>query len=357
MVYAMFPDPLVVPLSVGKGGGPVYAAFGQMAGAPLHLAGIYQRMMFVRLAMIGDWTAPTVFLRAGQGPAVAFTTVTQPIFRATAANGSGTDFVGDVYRVPGQSRTVQILVGLEQATTDTWALGIRNNDPEEDRQFVWVVADNDAETLGPGLDPASFVPAFAEPPAPQFTPVRGAPGTRVTLFGRNLHIGSPKIFFGTEPVALLGPPTPTALTVFVREGLITPERLVVNVPLRVKTDAGAAVSDTVFHVEPPQPGFTAPPVTPLFCRPGQNVILHGRNLDYGPVQVGIFFQGLGLVPGVAGAGTFPVASPHPTEIGFQMPEDFFRNEIDPGAFPLAFRFAVTTAGGQAECPCSLIMIL
>ncbi|MFD1213388.1 hypothetical protein ACFQ36_15205, partial [Arthrobacter sp. GCM10027362] len=171
--------------------------FGQLAGAPVpEFAGIYARMMFLRVAMIGGSVAPTVFLRAGQGPAVAVSTSTQPLFRATTAGGTGTGFVGDVFLAPGAGNVLRVLVGFDRETVEEWVLGIRNNDPAADRLFTWVVADNPGDAAQPWADPASFVPAFASVP---FASHRGTPGTAVVLSGTNFHIGTPEVSFGSRP--------------------------------------------------------------------------------------------------------------------------------------------------------------
>jgi hypothetical protein len=77
MGFMLFPDPKLAALTVDRNGGRVDTSFGQLTGAPLpEFSGIYARMMFIRVAMLGGSVAPTMFLRAGQGPPVAVSTST-----------------------------------------------------------------------------------------------------------------------------------------------------------------------------------------------------------------------------------------------------------------------------------------
>ena len=252
MVFKLFPDPPVAPLGV-PGGGRTDAGFVQLAGEPLaEFAGIYARMMFLRVAMIGGTAAPSLFVRAGQGPAVAAATGTLPVFRATRPDGTGSSYVGDVFALPREGNVFRVLVGFAAATEETWSLGIRNNDPGAERYFTWAVADSDAEAAQPWVDPASFVPAFADPPAAPFAPGLGAPGTSVNLFGRNFNVGTPRVFFGAVEASLLAPPAAGALKVAVPGGLVVPGEPGADVPVSVQTAAGITTAATAFHIPMPE---------------------------------------------------------------------------------------------------------
>ncbi|MFD1213819.1 hypothetical protein ACFQ36_17410, partial [Arthrobacter sp. GCM10027362] len=149
-------------------------------------------------------------------------------------------------------------------------------------------------------------------------------------------------------------PAPTALTVAVPDGLVTPGQPGADVPVEVRTDAGTAAAGTGFHALPPPPEFTVPVFTPEFGRPGQTVVLHGRNFHYGPVQLGFGFRALGPDSGGGGAGASLVDSPRPTELSFTVPESL--QDFGPGLFPFACSFHITTAGGSVACPSLLIVI-
>jgi hypothetical protein len=353
MGFMLFPDPKLAALTVDRNGGRVDTSFSQLTGAPLpEFSGIYARMMFIRVAMLGGSVAPTMFLRAGQGPPVAVSTSSQPVFRATTAGGAGTGFVGDVFLAPGSDNVLRVLVGFDRETVEVWKLGIGNNDPAVERQFTWVVADNPADAAQPWVDPAKAVPSFAAAP---FAPDRGAPGTPVVLSGTNFHIGTPKVTFGNRPALLLAPPAPTALTVAVPDGLVTPGQPGADVSVTVTSSAGTAVAPGGFHALPPAPAFANPPVSPPFGKPGQLVSLHGRNFEYGPVQLGFGFESMGPGPGGSAGGGGGLATPSgPTEIKFQLPgED---TPAPQEVFPLVVRITVTTAGGKADYPAHIIVI-
>ena len=305
MGFTLFPDPPVAPLTVTVGG-RADAAFAQLAGDPLpELADIYALMMFVRVAMIGGIHAPTVFLQAGRGPAVAVTAATQPVFRATDPDGGGTGFVGDVFLVlqadvPGAGTVTAVVVGFDRATEETWTLGVRNNDPSAERYFTCVVADSESEAVQTWVDPASFVAAFADPPAAQVAPNRGAQGTPVILSGRNFNVGNPRVFFGAVEAALLAPPAPGTLTVAVPEGLVVPGEPGADVPVSVQTAAGTAAAATAFRILAKPPGFDDPAFVPVSGWPSRQIALFGRNLNVGRTQV-FFGRQTAIVLGHPGA--------------------------------------------------------
>ncbi|MGH4008699.1 MAG: IPT/TIG domain-containing protein [Pseudonocardiaceae bacterium] len=124
-------------------------------------------------------------------------------------------------------------------------------------------------------------PAFNSSP-PQLSPDKGAPGTRVTLNGRNFDVGTPEVQFGAATAALVGAPTPTGVTAVVPGGL-SPG----GVQITVTTDGGTAVSDDVFTVLglPPQVGGFTPPrgrsEDPETSTPGTIVTITGNHFDSG----------------------------------------------------------------------------
>ncbi|MCG2622416.1 hypothetical protein LVY72_10880 [Arthrobacter sp. I2-34] len=230
-------------------GGRAEAGFDQFAGEPLpEFAGIYARMMFIRVAVLGGAVVPEVSVRAGQGPAVVAGAQSRPVFRATAASGAGTGFVGDVFLVPAPEGVVQFVVGFDRDTTEEWGLGIRNTDPGTERWFTWVVADNDAEVVDPWAWPPAWVPEIE-----QMNPRQGAPGTEVALTGRTLLLGTPQVFFGDREAVLLRKlPLAQALAVAVPEGLVATGQPGADVPVAVRTAAGKSDDAVTFRVLAPE---------------------------------------------------------------------------------------------------------
>jgi IPT/TIG domain len=240
--FSLFPDPPVKLLAI-PANATADSVFPQRAGAPPpDLAGVYAQVMFVRVAMIGGTVVPELVMTAGTGPPVVVTTEATAMFRESGIGG-GVGFVGDVSLTQPAGNVVEIMVGFDQVSTETWKLGIHNNDPTTDRLYTWVVADSAAEAAQPWVDPATFAPSFAESEAEQFVPDSGMTGTSVTLSGNNFHIGQPQLTFGAIPATLTAAPTPTSLTVAVPAGL-APDSAT---PITVTTDAGTATSALKFH--------------------------------------------------------------------------------------------------------------
>ncbi|MCG2622419.1 hypothetical protein LVY72_10895 [Arthrobacter sp. I2-34] len=349
MVFGLFPDPAAGPLPVAAGG-RAEAAFGQLAGAPLpEFAGVYERMMFIRVAVLGGTVAPEVSVRAGRGPLVAVSAASRPVFRATGPGGAGTGFVGDVFLVPGPGGVPQVAVGFDRNTVEDWALGIRNLDPSADRLFTWVVADNPAEVVQPWVDPASFVPAFA--PAAPFSPDRGTPGTPVVLHGTNFDLGTPRTFFGGLEAVPLAPPAAGQLSMAVPEGLVAAGQPGADVGVTVETGAGTATAAIPFHAEPPEPGFAEPPFTPEMARLGRKLVLHGRNFDFAPVAVE--FRALEFFddPPAPVAGEV-LGTPGPADMTVRIPSDVF--VLGPIG---KISVTVTTAGGSVTCAQALRILV
>ncbi|MGH8882714.1 MAG: IPT/TIG domain-containing protein, partial [Stackebrandtia sp.] len=122
-------------------------------------------------------------------------------------------------------------------------------------------------------------PAFNASPR-QFSPAEGAPGTTVTLNGRNFGPGTPGVRFGTVAAASVGVPTTAGVTAVVPAGLPLG-----GVQITVAADGGTAVSDDVFTVVGPPPqldGFTPPRgrlEDPETSTPGTIVTITGNHFD------------------------------------------------------------------------------
>jgi hypothetical protein len=146
MTFHVYPDPQDAALTVAPGA-TAFSAISQLTGVSV-TAGAYNKMMFIRVAMFGGTTAPTLLIQAGSGSAVPITTFTTSVLRG--ANLS--DYVGDVQLFTAGEATgvFQIRMGFDQDTTETWQLGIVNNDAVN-RDFTWVVADSIADTAQPWI--------------------------------------------------------------------------------------------------------------------------------------------------------------------------------------------------------------
>lgn len=92
MGFTLYPDPAVRALRVSRQGAFVDTEFTQRAGDPLpDFTGVYQRMMYVRVAMVGGagTPAPTLSIIAGSGPPVEIGIDSKAVFRATGPGGAG----------------------------------------------------------------------------------------------------------------------------------------------------------------------------------------------------------------------------------------------------------------------------
>jgi hypothetical protein len=146
MPFHVYPDPQDAALTVAPGA-TTFAAISQFTGASVP-AGAYNKMMFIRVAMFGGATAPTLLIKAGTGTAVPITALTTAVYRGA----NPTDYVGDVQLVTAGEVTdvFQIRMGFDQDTSETWQLGIVNNDAVN-RDFTWAVADSIADTAQPWI--------------------------------------------------------------------------------------------------------------------------------------------------------------------------------------------------------------
>jgi hypothetical protein len=115
-----------------------------------------KKKMFIRAAMVGGTMRPSFLLKAGTGE-VATVPALPPnpasgvvsIFRA----GSQTGYVGSARIAnPNEANNLSLIeITFDQDTVETWQFGIINRDTTADREFTWVVADNQAETAQPWI--------------------------------------------------------------------------------------------------------------------------------------------------------------------------------------------------------------
>jgi Mg-chelatase subunit ChlD len=147
MTIHVYPDPQTAALTLAPGAAPTFTLISQITGASVP-AGAYNKMMFIRVAMFGGPAAPTLLIKAGTGAPVPISTATTAVYRSASL----TDYVGDVQLVTvGEATDVfQVRMGFDQDTTETWQLGIQNNDAVS-RDFTWVVADSIASTAQPWI--------------------------------------------------------------------------------------------------------------------------------------------------------------------------------------------------------------
>ncbi|RZI53864.1 MAG: hypothetical protein EOP16_00515 [Pseudonocardia sp.] len=345
MEFTAYPDPPIAPLSVPQGGARIETGFRQRSGAPsTEYERIYAEMMFIRVVMIGGSTAPTFFIASGAGPSVAVGTIAQSVYRETV-NGVGSGEVGEVWLEPGPGNVWLLAVGFGRAMSETWSLGIRNNDTTYPREFAWVVADNPGDTQQTWVDAATFAPEFAGPPDQPFAPTSGAPASAVLLRGKNFNVGIPKVFFGDKSAQFTRPPTATSLEVRIPDGLIPPGKSSIDVPIAVSTSAGNAVSSDTFQVSIPSPLFVGDPFAPKAATAGTIIVLSGKHFHFEPVTV-TFTGLLDCLPGTI------IGTPSSSQIAVQVPQLAF-----PGIFPqpVPATITVTTAGGSVTTPDRIVL--
>ena len=150
MAFQVYPD---APLSVASGA-TTYTTFTQLTGASVP-AGSYNKMMFIRVSMFGGTTPPNLYVTANTGDPVQALTLAQqgpkPVYNLPGMSPSA--YVGDVQLITAgeASNVYQVQVGFFADTTESWQLGIQNNDGVN-RKFTWVVADSIAGTAQPWID-------------------------------------------------------------------------------------------------------------------------------------------------------------------------------------------------------------
>ncbi|MFJ4245053.1 hypothetical protein ACIP17_31140 [Streptomyces iakyrus] len=145
MSFAVFPDPQLAPLAVAPGA-TAFIPFSQLTGQS-DPVGTYVKMMYIRVAMFGGVSPPTVFLKAGNGTEVRLNSFTTAVSRGPES----TDYVGDARLFADANNVFRIRMGFDQDTSEQWQLGIKNNDITVTREFTWVVAESEAESAQPWI--------------------------------------------------------------------------------------------------------------------------------------------------------------------------------------------------------------
>ena len=148
MSFALYPDPPVRALSVAPGA-TAFTSFAARSARVAEFDPPYPQVMLIRVATFGSAATPVLLMAAGAGAPVEVSVETQGLFRGPGDTG----YVGDVWLKPLLTNIFQIVVGLVSADAALgWRLGIRNTDAAE-RHFTWVVADSEADTAQPWVEP------------------------------------------------------------------------------------------------------------------------------------------------------------------------------------------------------------
>lgn len=165
MSFTLYPNPPVQALPVPPGA-TVFTAFDARSAHVAEFDPPYAQMMFVRVATLAGLAIPGLLVATGTGAPVEVTTDTQGVFGASGGAG----YVGDVWLKQLTTSVFEIMVGLvSENVTAGWRLGIRNTDAT-DRDFTVVVADHEAETAQPWVDPGPLnypVTSVVLPSSPQ----------------------------------------------------------------------------------------------------------------------------------------------------------------------------------------------
>lgn len=188
------------------------------------------------------------------------------------------------------------------------------------------------------IEQATIIPAFDALPGPQFSPDSGNIGATVTLHGRNFLLSKPRVFFGSVEAAEIGGVNSNPFKGFELTAKV-PAGVTAQSKIRVQTDGGTAVSDSLFTVVG-APTFAAPggQFTPTGALPGQQVTLNGANFNGDSLAVTLI-----PVPGSAGQSlTLTGVTPNPdgTQIVITVPTPA------PTGYDL-YHVSVSTVGGVA----------
>lgn len=147
MSFTLYPEPALRALAV-PAGATVSTPFAARSAPIAEFDPPYTQVMFVRVAMLGGTTAPTLLVAAGNGTPVEVSIDPQGVF----ASPGDADYVGDVSLTPLSPNVFEILIGLVSVNPAlVWGLGIRNAEATQ-RFFTWVVADSQADTVQPWVD-------------------------------------------------------------------------------------------------------------------------------------------------------------------------------------------------------------
>ncbi|MEU6726455.1 hypothetical protein ABZ917_22370 [Nonomuraea wenchangensis] len=154
MAFHVYPDPQTAPLVVTPGG-TVFTGITQFAGISVP-AGVYNKMMFIRVASSGSTVPPTLLVRAGTGTPVEARPTPTTLARGPDPAG---DYVGDVVLLGEADNVQQLRVGFVADTSESWQLGIKNNDTAN-IEVTWVVADSIPDTAQPWISVATGVLSY-----------------------------------------------------------------------------------------------------------------------------------------------------------------------------------------------------
>lgn len=148
MSFALYPDPPMRGLPV-PAQATVFTPFAARSARVAEFDPPYPEVMFLRVAMFDGSSAPGLLVGVGTGTPVEVSADPQGVFRLPGDTG----YVGDVSLKVISPNVIEVMVGLVSVDPAVgWRLGIRNTDAAE-RFFTWVVADSQADTLQPWIDP------------------------------------------------------------------------------------------------------------------------------------------------------------------------------------------------------------
>ena len=188
-----------------------------------------------------------------------------------------------------------------------------------------------------------MVPAFVEPPLPQFFPKSGAINQAITLNGANFNVGNVQVKFGDKAAKIVGGASATQVVARVPSGL-TPAGVPVGVKMTVTNPGGSDVSNDTFTVLPvPTFADAGGQFVPNHGLPGQQITINGFNFNASGAQVRfddttatiagtptntqiVVQVPAGIVPG--GGTTADVKITVTTSAGSVVSDDTFRAEIN-----------------------------
>lgn len=135
------------------------------------------------------------------------------------------------------------------------------------------------------IEKTLLLPAFPVPPLPQFLPKSGVINQTITVLGSNLHVGDPKVLFGTVEARIVGAPSPTQIVAKVPGGL-TPAGTAAQVKLTITNKGGSVVSEDNFNAQA-APAFADPggQFSPAGGTAGATIVVNGFNFNAPGLQV------------------------------------------------------------------------
>ncbi|HEY2946880.1 MAG TPA: hypothetical protein VGJ53_00530 [Micromonosporaceae bacterium] len=153
MPFDVYPQPQTAPLNVAAGATSALVPINERIGVD---PATTLNTMFIRVVKLGTGCVPsgaphpTIRLKANTGDAVAVPTfpTTVAIFNQPA--GTGTEVANATLEV--EANDVYRIRAFIFAAGSSWQIQIVNNDGVSARDFTWVVADGDADTLQPWIE-------------------------------------------------------------------------------------------------------------------------------------------------------------------------------------------------------------